>query len=223
MSTEFLNRLSTKITRTGNRLLHGRVEVWIDVGAHLGETTFPSAEKNPHILVYAFEPILELALQMSGRLSNFHVLPYAVSEQDGCADFYINTYDSASSLLPFDEDGLLQWKGGSALKVERKITVPTIRLDTFMQRCNISHLDYLKIDAQGADLFVLKSAGSRLRDIDKICVEAQISPTALYHGSAGKSEIISYMNAHSFHLAESTVQSYGQEENLVFVRDKHAI
>src|SRR5262249_49885149 len=107
-------------------------EVWIDVGAHLGEKTFAFAQRNPTLRVYAFEPNLQLAAQRLGQLPNFVVVPMAVSVQDGCAEFYLNTFAAASSLLPFDTAGLAGWRGGEVLKVERKLVVPTIRLDTFL-------------------------------------------------------------------------------------------
>jgi len=61
--------------------------VWIEVGAHLGEKTFPVASEDSTLRVYAFEPILRLALQRAGLLANYIVLPLAVGEQDGPAEF----------------------------------------------------------------------------------------------------------------------------------------
>src|SRR6266851_6233572 len=122
-------------------------EIWIDVGAHLGEKTFTFAQENPALRVYAFEPNLQLAAQRLGRLPNFVVMPMAVSEQDGCADFYLNAFAAASSLLPFDSAGLIGWRGGEVLKVERKVVVPTIRLDTFLDLMGIADVHFLKSDA----------------------------------------------------------------------------
>src|SRR5712692_6055121 len=133
-------------------------QVWVDVGAHYGETTFDHAAANPNLTVYAFEPNLKLAAQRMGKLANFVVLPFAVSETDGASEFHLNSLHESSSLLPFNPERLSQWIGGEELRTERIVTVPTMRLDTFMNQAGIPRVDFLKIDTQGADLAVLKSA-----------------------------------------------------------------
>jgi len=190
---------------------------WVDVGAHLGETTFQAAQDNPNLEIYAFEPNLKLASQRWAVLTNFIVLPFAVAEIDGFVDFYLNANDSASSLLPFIPEGLRQWAGGESLRVESKVRVPSTRLDTFMNRKGISKIEYLKVDAQGADLAVIRSAGERIRDIKKISLEVAIAPMSLYEGACRRSEILSYLGCFGFTLSESETQSYHQEENLTFI------
>lgn len=207
-----------------NRLLSTekprRIEgLWIDVGAHLGEYSIGPAKSNPSLLVYAFEPNLSLALRHSGILPNYIVIPMAVSEQDGCAEFFINRDDAASSLLPLDTEGVRRWHGGDRLMVERKVSVPTIRLDTFMRMADIQHVDFLKIDAQGADLSVVKSAGDRIKDIDKITLEVITTPFQLYVGNPTRAETVEYLDRQGFTLIDTDAdQSYGQAENLTFIR-----
>lgn len=215
-----LCRLVSACYKVGDELLKfGRPgDVWIDVGAHLGELTFAFARRDPALRVYAFEPNLKLAVQRMGVLRNFVVLPIAVAEENGCAGFYVNRYDFSSSLLPLDPEGVSRWIGGELLREEQKIVIPTIRLDTFMNRAGISKVAYLKVDAQGADLAVVRSAGERLKDINKITLEVSVTPRPLYSGSPQKGEVMRYMTEHHFLLAESETQTHGQEENLTFVR-----
>lgn len=196
--------------------------VWIDVGAYLGTETFGAAKENPGLHVYAFEPNLRLASQYWGLVPNITVLPVAVAETDGLADFYVNANSGASSLLPFDAQGLARWIGGEVLKIEFKTVVPTIRLDTFMEKVGISCVDYLKIDAQGADLGVIRSAGERLRDIRKIKVEVATTAVPLYEGAGRRWELLDYLRGFGFGLACSEQQSYGQEENLTFISEGKA-
>jgi FkbM family methyltransferase len=193
-------------------------KIWLDVGAHLGEKTFSFAASNRNIRVYAFEPNLDLALPSMGRLANYLVLPWAVSESDGFSPFYMNRFDAASSLLPFEPNGLAQWKGGEVLAVENTVTVPTIRLDTFLNRAGISRVSYLKIDAQGGDLAVVRSLGERLRDVERISLEVQTAPTPLYRGAPGKDEVLQVLGAAGFELVSCEKQSHDQEENLTFVQ-----
>jgi FkbM family methyltransferase len=191
---------------------------WIDVGAHGGQRSLSHAQQNPRLRVYALEPNLRVAAKLMGRAPNYVVIPIAVAEKDGCADFYINAFDAASSLLPFDGAALRSWIGEYELKVDSVMTVPTIRLDTLMDLLDIQGVDYLKVDAQGMDLAVVRSAGSRLQDIRRITVEVDINPESLYTGAARKDDVLQYLSNAGFSLIQSEKQSNDQEENLTFVQ-----
>lgn len=192
--------------------------VWIDVGAHLGEKTFAAAQADPGLRVYAFEPNWSLVAQRLGALPNWIVLPVAIAEHNGCADFYLNEFAAASSLLPFDPTGLRHWDGGAELKVERRLTVPTIRLDTFLDLTGTATVEFLKIDAQGNDLAVVRSLGGRLRDVRELQLEVQVTDLPLYAGAARKDDVLDYLCGRGFDLVASERQSRGQEENLTFRR-----
>ena len=192
--------------------------IWIDVGAHEGELTFPFAAADSSLLVYAFEPNLHAASRIMGRLRNYVVLPIAVAERDGSAELQLNAYEQSSSLLPPDEAGVKSWKTDQEFKVVGTTIVPTMRLDTFMNDAGIEFVDYLKIDAQGLDLDVVKSAGDRLRDVAKVQLEATNVEYRQYEGAPGKSVIIEYMDSMGFRLAGEEIQSHGQEANLTFLR-----
>ena len=209
--------LSTPEVKPAEPRSAGLTGVWIDVGAHLGTVSLPVAKDNPGLQVYAFEPNLKLATQSWGLLPNFTVLPVAIAETDGLADFYLNANEGSSSLLAFNPEGLSRWIDGHLMKVESKLLVPTIRLDTFMKWAGISKVEYLKVDAQGADLSVVKSAGDRIRDIKKIMLEVAVTPVPLYDGAARRSDVVAYLEEFGFSLTKVESQYYGQEENLTFV------
>jgi FkbM family methyltransferase len=213
-------KTSIRVSKANGRLtaMSSGPRVWIDVGAHLGESTFLEAQRDPSLLIYAFEPNLSLFLQRTGMLPNWIVLPYAVAESEGTAPFHLNYLSQTSSLLPLYEPGRQSWLGGEELRVERTQTVPVIRLDTFMDLARISEVEYLKIGAQGSDFGVLKSAGERIRGIRKITLEVQITPVELYSGAAGRQEILDYLAAKGFELVECRRQTFDQEENLTFLR-----
>ncbi len=196
---------------------------WIDVGAHQGESSLDYACRNPCLKVYAFEPNLRAAATMLGRTSNYVVLPMAVAETDGFAEFHVNRFDDASSLLPMNEQSRRSWVGGDVLQIEKTITVPTIRLDTFMNLFSIQKVEFLKVDTQGTDLAVLRSAGSRLGDVERIMIEVDVSPLPLYDGSHSKTEAMEFLGRAGFELVRVQRQTYDHEENLTFVRRKNAI
>ena len=190
--------------------------VWIDVGAHTGERSFQAAQHNPSLLVFAFEPNWQLARELMGKLANFVILPIAVSDADGMSDFFLNSEDATSSLLGFEPGALQSWEGIATLKTDSRIRVPTMRLDTFMTSMRLAQVDFLKIDTQGADFAVLKSAGECIRKIRRITLEVDISAVRLYRGSAGKQEIVQYLCERGFTLTAVERNSNGREENLTF-------
>jgi len=194
--------------------------VWLDVGAHLGETSFQIAKAHPDLVVYAFEPNLKIAAKRFGILRNYVLIPMAVANSDTFCPFYLNRYDQSSSLLPFDEQGLKNWVGGRMLEIEKEVIVPTVRLDTFLNRMRITKVDVLKSDAQGADFDVVLSAGDRLRDIEKIVLETTITSVQLYSGAKEKSVVVGFLDRNGFDLVAAIPQVDGQAEDLIFVRKR---
>lgn len=208
------------LRKAGNEILrrNGMEGIWIDVGAHRGEVTLGYANHNPGLKIYALEPNLRVAASLMGRAPNFIVIPMAVAETDGSADFHINANDFASSLLPLSKKALQAWDGLEDHIEQSIVTVPTIRLDTFMDLMQIQKIDFLKVDTQGMDLAVVRSAGSRLRDIAKITIEVGIAVVPLYVGAPSKDEVLRFLEAAGFTLTGVEKQTYGQEENLTFFR-----
>lgn len=195
-------------------------EIWFDVGAHLGELTFAWARRNPESVVYAFEPNIKAASKVIGRLPNFVVIPMAVSASNGFQTFYENAYEESSSLLPVDPEVREMWVKGDRLEVVNSYPVPCIRLDTFMEIMKIPRVDFLKIDAQGYDYEVVRSCGERLKDVQRIQLEVTVTGKQFYRGAKGKPEILELLSSNGFVLREEKVQTYGMEENLIFVREK---
>jgi FkbM family methyltransferase len=192
-------------------------KVWIDVGAHLGQGTLDAARENPGLLVFAFEPNWTLARQIMARAVNYVVLPMAVSDNDGFAEFFVNASDQSSSLVTMEAPGIAHWKDLD-LTVQSKVVVPTIRLDTFMKLSDLRTVDYLKVDAEGVDLRVVRSAGDRLRDIRQVKLEVDIAPDRLYSGAPSREEVITFMLNRGLKLIEAEIQSDGRQENLTFAR-----
>ena len=204
-----------------NRCVSRKAEpsrVWIDVGAYRGEHSRRAAIEDPTLLVHAFEPVPSLYRELSNGPSNHVVHAMAVAEKDGFAPFRLNSFIAASSLLPLDEVQSAAWIGGHLLNEERTIIVPTIRLDTFMTRAGIAAVEHLKIDAQGGDFAVVRSAGDRLRDIREIRLEVTVTKRQLYRGAATKEIIVDFLTERGFALCATESQTFAQEENLTFRR-----
>lgn len=196
--------------------------IWFDVGAWHGEWSLAAARESPELFVYAFEPLpsaAEVLRRQSTGMSNYVVVERAVTDYNGEIIFYVNGYEQSSSVLPIDPGQRELWKGGEWLTQETPVTVACCRLDTFMNDMGIEQVDCLKIDAQGHDLTVVKSLGSRLRDVERVTLEASMS-IRLYKGGHTREETLGFMEANDFCYTGGWLQSYNQEENMTFVRKK---
>ncbi len=188
----------------------------IDVGAHDGRAFALPFAQDEHNIVYAIEPIPELADALrSLSKKNLNVTCAAVSDTEGAQTFYVNADKQTSSLL--ESDCTDDWKKYSVqLATEATIIVPVIRLDRFIEQQSIEEIDLLKIDTQGNDFAVLKGAGDAISRIKRIILEVQLSP--LYKGAARKAQIIDYLEARGFRYVSETSQTDNLEENLEFSR-----
>ncbi|HEX7847805.1 MAG TPA: FkbM family methyltransferase, partial [Chitinophagaceae bacterium] len=132
--------------------------VCLDIGANTGYYSIIAAAKAKQ--VYAFEPssvnrnwlTKNIALN---DLTNIHVQSFAVSNQKGNEHFY-NADNSNSGMSGLSKPGNF---AGSIENVE------TISLDEWLSANNITHVDCIKIDVEGAEMNVLQGMENR---IDKL-------------------------------------------------------
>lgn len=159
-----------------------------DIGASDGNDSLKYAE-NPENTVYAFEPVPEMyikLLEKSLQFPNYLVYPFAIDSKNAVVTFNIDpeVKFQCSSLLDFVDDFSV-WPQEKQVwfKVNRKIELVTIRIDTFIRKfCpNLKQIDILHCDTQGKDLDVLESFGSYISLIQNGKVEAIVnSSAALY-------------------------------------------
>lgn len=119
---------------------------------------FPNAD------VYSFEPSVEnLHLHANyAQSNNVIVVPTAISDKDGVSTFYNSTsHDGAGSTLkPIVKNGTVEGIHHTGVYYNLiGYEVQTMRLDTFCKLNNIKNIDYLHIDAQGAEHNVIKGLG----------------------------------------------------------------
>lgn len=169
--------------------------VMVEIGSNtqntLDQTMLPN---NPETFVLTFEPLLDKYGTLLSRNSapdrasqlGFHhergiALPLAVASGEPFAtrDFHVHAVDGCSSLLHGAPTSCAE-----IVETRRVATVPLSHvLEAWLGGRRV---DYLKIDAQGADLDILESAGDLLKNIHSVSVEVP-SDDALrkYQGELG--------------------------------------
>ncbi|MDL2238319.1 FkbM family methyltransferase [Christensenellaceae bacterium OttesenSCG-928-K19] len=120
----------------------------VDAGANLGVYTLQALQQGCH--VYAFEPtpstyaLLKENVLMNGhQYSNNHTLfNNAVADREMDVEFSINMGEAGVSNSMYAEEGS-----------EGKIIVHAVALDDVLK--DVSHIDFVKIDVEGAEPLVL--------------------------------------------------------------------
>ncbi|MHA6129398.1 FkbM family methyltransferase [Pseudomonas fluorescens group sp. PF-1] len=181
----------------------------IDVGANGGDFLFQVAARSPSVTVIGIEPIPELYDQLAIKkdalnLSNIALLKKAINTTEGNAKFHVARHADwgVSSLLDFDSDNISKneyWAQRSDLYFEDEIEVEITRLDKFLIGAGFSHIDFIKIDAQGVDIKVLESLGDLLKNVDAGMLEAPTTRgTALYSNEPTLKDVLDFLEKNGF-------------------------
>jgi FkbM family methyltransferase len=125
-------------------MFHANRGLMLDVGAHYG-TSFKPYERLGW-QVFAFEPDPNNSKHIGRLGKNTELLDLAISDKDDQTLTLYTSEESSgiSSLRPFRDSH------------KPAVTVRTKTLRTFCAERHISEVDFLKIDTEGFDLFVLK-------------------------------------------------------------------
>lgn len=132
-------------------------KIVFDVGANVGNWTKEFKTHSPDSLVYSFEPIPQTFEKLSQNLKNLPKVTLhqmALSDKTGSIDFNFypsNSYFSSIYQTNLDPNFLT-------------ISVDTISGDEFCDRNDISEIDLLKIDVEGAENKVLAGFSKRLNE-----------------------------------------------------------
>lgn len=144
-------------------------DIILDVGANSGQFTLEVAVRNPDKMVFAFEPISELASKIRKSaermgLSNVTVSELAICDYDGELPFYVSRKGDwgTSSLLQFNKEVVTSdpyWSTREDLEQESVIQISVTTLENFLDTIDFSVISFMKVDVQGKDAAVLRSLG----------------------------------------------------------------
>ena len=197
----------------------------LDIGGCEGEESIRYKRIFPLSKIFIFEPLPSNQNIISEnikkyQLSTVELIKAAASDESGVSDFHVSSgqpenksnlldWDfgnkSSSLLLPDEHLRLVPW-----VKFNEVISVKTITLFDFMNEKNISEIDFIHMDVQGAELKVLKGAASQLKKIKAIWLE--VADIELYKGQPTRKEIELFMKENGFYLIKSEEEGhYGDQ------------
>ena len=126
----------------------------IDVGCHAGAVLEKMVRYAPRGQHLAFEPIPELARRLRERFPSVRVCELALSDSTGTAQFFHIINNPALSSLRTHST----YRTPPEIK---PIEVETGRLDDLIQ--STEHVDFMKVDVEGAELHVLRGGADTIR------------------------------------------------------------
>ena len=181
------------------RILPREASTIVDVGAHTGLVSDALDFLYRPTRLWAVEPNplhrAHLEARFEGR-PNIETVRMCLGEDTGEVNFFSYEFDAASSLYAC-RPGHLASLGLS--ENNTPIKVPMMKLGDLLPR-DLGTLDLLKVDCQGAELSVLKGAGSRIRQIRWIYSEVSFDP--IYDNAPLFSELHSFLRAEGFELRQ---------------------
>lgn len=175
--------------------------VFFEIGSHFGTDTkeFLKITNNLH----CFEPDprnikIFKSLNLPVKLNEF-----AISDKDGMCEFYQsngNVYESKYGPTDNELINKNDWSASSSLKKPKNhilktpwvkfnniIEIKTKRLDTYCKQNNISKIDFIWMDVQGAELDIMRGMGDFIKKIHYIYTE--YSDEELYENQGNKDQI----------------------------------
>jgi FkbM family methyltransferase len=165
-------------------------DIVVDVGASEGTFAVECLVKYKAAHVWCFEPessmqaALSVTAERNSLSSMLHVVPAAAAAMSGSVRIVEDPADPLASYCIGDGAGIGQREGVGFLR-----SVDGVSLDDWANSARIERLDYLKIDAEGSDLEVLRGA--------RKCLERwrPVVAVTTYHHPNHCNEMVEYLSS----------------------------
>lgn len=168
----------------------GPDDVIVDIGAHIGGFAVRAAKQAHRGKVFAYEASSKNFVMLSenrnlNNANNLHIHNMAISEKRGEMKFFMPGDNGALGSLMQDH--------ASPMEIVQSMTLA----DIFAENC-IEQIDYLKMDAEGAEFAILLNApASTLSRVKRIVME--------YHEFNGNGQhhldLVNLLKSHGFKVA----------------------
>ena len=175
---------------------------FVDVGAHMGYFSLKAATAvGPSGRVIAIEPHPEMVRTLrdnifASRATSVAVEPAACSDSETTLElFSAADSNSGTSSLSRKNASLYGSDGASYI-------VPAWPLDSIIERANVSRVDVLKIDVEGAELQVLKGAQETIARYHPVLL-IELDDRLLESMGTSSAEIIGFLSDHGYSLRRS--------------------
>jgi FkbM family methyltransferase len=193
-----------------------------DIGANVGLYAVYAAKKS-NCIVYAFEPSV-FNLELLARNSALNdladkicIIPFPLSDKIGKSFMRLTTTEWGGALSTFDKE--FGWDGKPIKKVFEFQTIG-VSMDDAAQLLNIPQPEYIKIDVDGLEHFILRGGISVLKNIKEILIEVNddfIEQAEDCHKLLTEAGLVLLEKKHSEMIANNT-QGFQNSYNQIWAR-----
>jgi FkbM family methyltransferase len=169
---------------------------FLDIGANDGlYTTLASKCIGPHGTVWAFEPSSRELSRLERNLELNHltarVFPLALADSNGPAELKVAPYghEGLNTLGSFVHE--IDPGGGEKVQLAR--------LDDILEQNPLAHLDFIKLDVEGAELRALKGAVRALQRYRPVLL-FEVSDAALREQGGSAADLTAFLQAQNYDL-----------------------
>jgi FkbM family methyltransferase len=179
----------------------------------------------PNLSIYGFDADVdacdEANIDLELRQINWNEkhIPLALGKEIETRTLYVTKQPFCSSLYPPNDLYIKRLGGLSELMaLDFSLEVTTTTLDRFCEEENISEVDFLQIDVQGADLDVLQGS-LRALNSSTLAVQIEVEFSSLYTKQPLFADVDTFLRKYDFSLFD-IAPSYRLREGLPISSDK---
>lgn len=167
--------------------------LFVDIGCHHGDTLLRFIESGIACPVAAFDPFEDNLRRAKRLLREFPEITFhqiALSDRNGAAEFYLNTNEQTSSLLPNDTGNLVSFAVDTAPLGSCEVKTQT--LDSWAAENRTTGPCIIKCDTQGAEGLVIKGGKSFIQD-HCVAFYGEVMLGDMYRGQSSFADIRSLL------------------------------
>ena len=178
--------------------------VIFDIGAHVGSITKHYRSLFPQASISSFEPFRETFETLRNNTSGdalTNVYNLAISDEPGIVTLNSNASSATNSLLPTNSRGSSYW-GAHVLDTLAPVEVEATSIDAFCREHEISHVDILKLDIQGAEYLALAGAHGLLSSASVSLVYSELILAPTYEGQRTLQDYLQLFDGYGYQLLD---------------------
>lgn len=158
--------------------------------------------------VIGFDANREECERLNKLENNMRVFPFVLGESVGPSKFYITNYPLCYGLYPVNDAFLSRFPNYFNNKVIEEIDVETTTIDTFVAEQAIERIDFIKIDAEGAELPILSGGKDALTSRKVLGIITELWWDPCIKGQPSFSELDIFLRDNGFYLFDLECTRY---------------
>lgn len=169
----------------------------VDVGARGGVAAYWSVF-GEHLRIIGFDLDPVECARLSAADPRTQYLPYALDRQGNRRTVYVAAYSASSSFYRTNSSYFDRYTASQNAEVLSEPTLETTTLSAALATINLCSVDFIKVDAEGAELEILQGAQDLLPKIQGILTEVRF--TRKFCGCPEYWEVEKYLREQEFEL-----------------------